>query len=433
MRILIVGAGIVGAALADRLTRPERQVTVVEGLRPGAGTSGTSYGWLNANDPRVAHFPDEGYAHGESASRSLVQRAAAAGAEVVTGRRAVRLTLDGGRVTGVRLNDGRDMPADLTICAAGRYSPALLSTAGITLPLVDPAAPGSAAPCLVATTTATDGVLNGLVHAPGLSARAAENGGLVLEADDLDAGIDESVPPERVRAVGEELLARARAVIPRLDAEIADVRRCVRPLPIDGYPLIGPQAPGLYTAVTHSGMTLAALLAALIDREIDGEAAPELAPYRPDRPFTNTGDALGLPAAHHADEQVDALRPHLLHRGADAAQRDRELRGDGHVAEADDGDLPARAQAAFAQHAEHADRGEVADREDRGRVRVAVEEPLGGERAARRVEARVHDAVRRHGVAALGEVAGEGGRAVDGRHYDEHRLLSIAGGLEAIS
>ncbi|TYC17491.1 FAD-binding oxidoreductase [Actinomadura syzygii] len=370
MRILIVGAGIVGAALADRLTRPDRQITIIEELWPGAGTSGTSYAWLNANDPRepayhrfrtealrawrdlaaglgapdwyrptgntmwatggakaeladrvrrltalgyaaeqidterlraiephirapddafIARFPDEGHIHGEPAARSLVRRAAEAGAEVVTGHRAVRLTLDGDRVTGVRLDDGRDVPADLTVCAAGRHGPALLATAGLGLPLVDPAAPGSAAPCLVATTTATDSVLNGLVHAPGLSARATGNGGLVLEAVELDAGIDESVSPERVRAVGDELLSRARAVIPGLDAGIAEMRRCVRPLPIDGYPLIGPQAPGLYTAVTHSGITLAPHLATLIDREIDGDPAPELAPYRPDRPLTNTG------------------------------------------------------------------------------------------------------------------------------------------------
>ncbi|MDL4814353.1 NAD(P)/FAD-dependent oxidoreductase [Actinomadura opuntiae] len=373
MRILVIGAGIVGAALADRLARPldggrpgeGDTVTVVEEQWPGAGTSGTSYAWLNASDPAdpvyhrfrtealrtwrdlaaglgdpswyrpvgnvvwataddakarlaarveglaalgyaarlidreelralepalnappdvlIAHFPDEGYVHGGPAAQALALRAQQSGADIVTGHRAERLNLRGDRVTGVRLDDGRDLDADLTICAAGRHAPALLATAGITLPLVDPAAPGSAAPCLVATTTPAPGALNGLVHAPELSARQAENGGLVLEADDIDAGVDESVPEERVRAAGDELLARGRTILPGLTARVAGVRRCVRPLPVDGYPLVGPHRPGLYTAVTHSGITLGPHLAELIDQEIHGRPAEALAPYRPDR------------------------------------------------------------------------------------------------------------------------------------------------------
>ncbi|TDC80663.1 FAD-dependent oxidoreductase [Actinomadura sp. 7K507] len=378
MRILVVGAGIIGAALADRLTRPAPggrpsspdEVTLVEEHGPGAGTSGTSYAWLNANDPAdpdyhrmrtaalstwrelatefgdpswyrptgnttwastddaralladrvarltdlgyaaepidtdrlrelephvrapqdalIAHYRDEGYVHGGSAARALTRRARESGAGIVTGHRAVRLNTEGGRVTGVRLDDGRDLDADLTICAAGRRSPALLATAGVPLALVDPSEPGSAAPCLVATTTAAPGVLNGLVHAPGLSARPAPDGGLVMEAEDLDAGVDESASPALMRAVGAELLARARALIPGLSADVAEVRRCVRPLPIDGYPLVGFQRPGLYTAVTHSGITLGPHLATLIDQELHEAPPPALAPYRPGRPSPTT-------------------------------------------------------------------------------------------------------------------------------------------------
>ncbi|MGI5208912.1 NAD(P)/FAD-dependent oxidoreductase [Spirillospora sp. CA-108201] len=369
MRVLIVGAGIIGAALADRLARPAPgapvRLTVVEGEGPGAGTSGTSYAWINANDPAdpayhrfrtaamsawrdlaagfgapawyrpsgnvtwavaaaakerladrvarlaglgyaadlitsdrlralephvtappdalIAHYPVEAHLHGGPAARELARRARESGADLVTGHRAVRLNTDGDRVTGVRLDDGRDLHADLTVCAAGRHGTALLATAGVALPLVDPSEPGSAAPCLVATTSAAPGALHGLVHAPALSARPAETGGLALEADDLDAGVDESASPALLRAVGGELLARARALIPTLTAEVAEVRRCVRPLPADGYPLIGFLRPGLYTAVTHSGITLAPHLAALIAQEITGGPSPALAPYRPDR------------------------------------------------------------------------------------------------------------------------------------------------------
>jgi glycine/D-amino acid oxidase-like deaminating enzyme len=48
-----------------------------------------------------------------------------------------------------------------------------------------------------------------------------------------------------------------------------------------------PGAPGVYVAVTHSGVTLAAHLANLITADLTS-AAPvaELAPYRPDRFLT---------------------------------------------------------------------------------------------------------------------------------------------------
>jgi glycine/D-amino acid oxidase-like deaminating enzyme len=57
-------------------------------------------------------------------------------------------------------------------------------------------------------------------------------------------------------------------------------------MPADGRSIIGPLpgTDGLYVAVTHSGVTLAAHLAGLITAElIGGAAVSELAPYRPGR------------------------------------------------------------------------------------------------------------------------------------------------------
>jgi glycine/D-amino acid oxidase-like deaminating enzyme len=53
-----------------------------------------------------------------------------------------------------------------------------------------------------------------------------------------------------------------------------------------------PGASGLYVAVTHSGVTLAAHLAGLITGELlGGTAAAELAPYRPGRFLAGTSAA----------------------------------------------------------------------------------------------------------------------------------------------
>jgi glycine/D-amino acid oxidase-like deaminating enzyme len=57
-------------------------------------------------------------------------------------------------------------------------------------------------------------------------------------------------------------------------------------MPADGRSIVGwlPGAGGLYVAVTHSGVTLAAHLARLITAElVSGAASGDLAPYRPSR------------------------------------------------------------------------------------------------------------------------------------------------------
>ncbi|MCB1344515.1 MAG: FAD-binding oxidoreductase, partial [Rhodobacteraceae bacterium] len=47
--VVIVGAGIIGAAIAFRLSQGGARVTVVEGALPASGASGRSFGWINAS------------------------------------------------------------------------------------------------------------------------------------------------------------------------------------------------------------------------------------------------------------------------------------------------------------------------------------------------------------------------------------------------
>ncbi|MFZ5782451.1 MAG: FAD-dependent oxidoreductase [Pseudomonadota bacterium] len=48
LRVAIVGAGIVGAALAWHLARGGARVTVLEAGTPGDGATRHSWGWINA-------------------------------------------------------------------------------------------------------------------------------------------------------------------------------------------------------------------------------------------------------------------------------------------------------------------------------------------------------------------------------------------------
>jgi len=56
-RVLIIGAGVVGASAAYRLAQAGAAVTVLEAARPGGGTSGNSFAWTNAHEkpPRPYH------------------------------------------------------------------------------------------------------------------------------------------------------------------------------------------------------------------------------------------------------------------------------------------------------------------------------------------------------------------------------------------
>ncbi|MBC7736444.1 MAG: FAD-binding oxidoreductase, partial [Candidatus Saccharibacteria bacterium] len=48
-RIVIIGAGLVGAALAYRLSQAGASVTVIEAAHPASAASGASFGWINAS------------------------------------------------------------------------------------------------------------------------------------------------------------------------------------------------------------------------------------------------------------------------------------------------------------------------------------------------------------------------------------------------
>ena len=181
---------------------------------------------------------------------------------------------------------GAVIPADVIVCCAGREVPELARLAGATspVPLVPWQTPGAEAPGLVVHAGPVPG-LTRMVHAPDVHLRPDRDGSIHLEAP--DAPVDLHTPDAELRRWADELLRRARLVIRGLDeAEVTGYRVCVRPMPADGQSIVGwlPGVPGVYVAVTHSGVTLGAYLGELIAAEVAGGLAqPELTPYRPDR------------------------------------------------------------------------------------------------------------------------------------------------------
>jgi glycine/D-amino acid oxidase-like deaminating enzyme len=244
--------------------------------------------------PEVAWFPGEGYLLTERLVSRLVGLAARYGATVLTGERGRVIGLDaaGGAPRAVRTAAGGVIPADVVVCCAGRWVPELAALAGAAcpVPLVPWAPQGAAAPGLVvrAGPVTRPGPAR-VVHAPDVYLRP--HAGRLVHLEAPDAAVDLHTPEADLRRWADELLRRARRVVRGLaGAGVTGYRVCVRPMPADGRSIIGrlPGAGGLYVAVTHSGVTLGAHLAALITAELaGGTAAAELAPYRPDR-FTAT-------------------------------------------------------------------------------------------------------------------------------------------------
>jgi glycine/D-amino acid oxidase-like deaminating enzyme len=346
--IVVIGAGIVGAAVAHALAAAGVDVTVVEATAPGQGTSETSLAWVNSNQkpprsyhdfsvramrawrrladefgqPRwyvpagnlawacddrqradlaavfarlrdwgyradevdardvstmephlriptgvyVVHFPAESFVYPRAAVDALL-----AGARLVSGRGAAVLESRGSRVTAVRLGDGERIAADAYICCAGWRTPALLEPLGVRVPLVPGDASGSAAPGLVVRIATASPLLGRVVHAPDLSLRPDSPVGLRMDAEDVNGKVHQHTAPADLDRYARALVERAGRVVADLPAEPAvEARLCIRPLPIDGKPIVGwlPAVENVYLIVGHSGVTLAPLLARLATGEI---------------------------------------------------------------------------------------------------------------------------------------------------------------------
>jgi glycine/D-amino acid oxidase-like deaminating enzyme len=220
----------------------------------------------------------------------MLQRAQQLGVDVRYPCEVLAIELRGERLAGVRTDRG-SVALDRLVVAAGVDSPALLATVGYRLPLR---------------------------HAPGILAhsvpvapltRLVYDGPDELEFKQMASGriVGEwhfeppDIPPHReIRARTGDYpnpalrAAHGRRILDRIGATMPGARGVglerltlgFRPMPIDGFPVVGP-APGardVYIAVTHSGITLAAILGRYVSREIVAEApASALTPYRPTR------------------------------------------------------------------------------------------------------------------------------------------------------
>jgi len=342
--VVVIGAGVYGAAVTAALDRRGARVTVVDAHAPGSGTSGATFSWTNSCGKQPRAYHDLNVA-GMAAHRKLGgdwyhETGNIEWADDAAGRAALRAKVAGlhdygypahwlNRAETVRLEPDID-PAELpddeiayfpdegwieptrliahliatsnadvirddAVTAIEPNTVRLASGREIAMDaVVNCAGPRAADVAALAGLTLpmrnTKGVLlytapvavavSRVVHAPRVNLRPDGGGRLLLHSTDID---DTNGEPAAVDSV----VAAARSLYPGIrDTTVADVRVGERPIPRDGLPVLGRvlDRPGCYFAVSHSGATLSVHAGDLVAAEVLGDDQNEaLAEFRFER------------------------------------------------------------------------------------------------------------------------------------------------------
>jgi glycine/D-amino acid oxidase-like deaminating enzyme len=347
-KVIVVGAGIIGASLAYHLAKAGALVTVIDALpKPGGLATPNTWGWINASyfnpepyaklrmrsmamwrtlcsiadlevnwcgsllwdvaadelrkfekqhtawgynvqlldregikriEPTLLDLPelaayssDEGVIEPDAAVRGFLNAAISFGAQLLNSQHVSRLEMRSGHVVGVQTAQGLK-EADEVVIAGGVGSSDLLRSIGIDLPLKPSAA-------LVVYSKPTSQLLNTMIIAPGMELRQDPSGRIVIATD-----LAQGQSPEVQAHLEIQKITRYLRGAQNLELEAFAIG--YRPMPEDGFPLVGRMSsiPGLYVAVTHSGITLAPAIGAFGADEILVDHRNEMLKfYQPDR------------------------------------------------------------------------------------------------------------------------------------------------------
>lgn len=325
--VMVVGAGIVGASIAYHLSARGAQVTILDAEVPGAGASRHSFGWIGKSpwenspagqsralglqhwkrlaaevpgldlhwsgalvwgedfaggtdpisqeqaalhEPRLLMPPsqagykrDDGWLDPTRAAQALVRAAQRLGAHTSFGTPVTRVhRASDGAVVGVELGS-ETLLATTVVVAAGVGSAALCRTAGAELAMVS-------SPAVMVRLSAPQGLVRGIVANDEFEVRQSPDGTVLMPLDYHHETSTEELlrTAERARALFVDSFDGAR------DARSLSAEIGWRPMTADSQPRVGySEVPGLYIAVVHPGVTLAAAVGDTAARDIAQQSA----------------------------------------------------------------------------------------------------------------------------------------------------------------
>ena len=222
------------------------------------------------------------------ATKKFLERARLNGAEVIYPCEVTELRFNGERLSGVSTTTGA-YSLDRLIIAGGVDTPKLAAQAGYTAPLIH-------APGILVHTSKTRALVQQVVESPHMYFKQHRDGRITgtdeSYAPDIPAhqGIlqgPQEMPDDIRKMHGERILGKIMTKLSGAgDAAYDRLTLGYRPMPQDRLPIVGfsPGNPNVYIAVTHSGVTLAAIMGRYITHEVlNNDLIDELAPYRPGR------------------------------------------------------------------------------------------------------------------------------------------------------
>jgi glycine/D-amino acid oxidase-like deaminating enzyme len=227
---------------------------------------------------RALHFEDEAAVDAVELTTALL---AASNARVISGCNVERIVTRNGKAVGVRIVGGT-VRADRVIVASGNGSPKLLAQVGVELPMLE-------RPGLIMRSRPVSPILNHVLVAPNQEFRQLPSGHILAPTVASHQRDDNDQIDTRPDMLADIALKRLNALIPSADLEWEEVSLAQRPVPKDGLPVVGACGPeGLFTAVMHSGVTLAPIVAQILAQDIMGQMLSEhhselIIHYRPGR------------------------------------------------------------------------------------------------------------------------------------------------------
>lgn len=228
-----------------------------------------------------AYTPGDGQAHPGRVAKAFATDAGRRGAVLVFGQ-AATLQFAGDHVTGVRLADGTELNAGMTVLATGAWTSALTDILGLDLPI---RARGLQ---MLLSDVAPSDLLAPTVTAVGrnLSLKQLRSGAFMIGGRWFGRATGRGLETEPFDAHAAAQWAGAAAILPRLVRHrLAHQWAGTEAQSLDGNPFIGRARPGLYVACGFSnhGFQICPAVGDLVARDLATGSEPLLTPFAPDR------------------------------------------------------------------------------------------------------------------------------------------------------